>query len=95
MREEEIDWCVYRVIADGDTETVPGVIARTQLEPGVVKDSLRRLIRTGLIDQIQGRIRVLPFQQTLLHNQMQREGEDIICMENGVIKVKRDQENEI
>jgi hypothetical protein len=95
VREEEIDWCVYRVIADGDTETVSGVIARTHLEPGVVKGSLGRLIRAGLVDQIQERIRVLPFQQTLLHNQMQMEGECIICVENGVIKVKRNQENEI
>jgi hypothetical protein len=94
VRDEEIDWCIYRLIADKDAMTVSGVIACSWLESSIVEASLRRLIRAGLIAQIQDRLSLLSFQETLIQQQLQ-EDQSPVYLEEGVIKVKFERENTI
>jgi hypothetical protein len=95
VREEEIDWCVYRVIADGDAKTRSEIDTCTRFTPPVVDCSLRRLIRAGLIGQTDDLFRVLPLQQMLLSCQIREDRNSPIYLENGIIKVKKDRESTI
>jgi hypothetical protein len=61
VRDEEIDWCVYRLIADGDTDAVSGILDCTQFEIPVVEASLARLMRAGLITREENHLCILLF----------------------------------
>jgi Mn-dependent DtxR family transcriptional regulator len=94
VREEEIDWCIYRLVADKDAMTVSEIITCTQLESSIVKSSLQRLIRARLIARVQDRLCLLSFQETLIHRQLQEDASPVY-LEDGVIKVKFDREKTI
>jgi hypothetical protein len=95
VREEEIDWCVYRVIADGDAKTLSEAIRYTHLGSAIVEASVQRLIHTGLIARTPDRLRILPFQETLIHRQIQAEADCPVYLDDGVIKLRDERENTI
>ncbi|MDD1678361.1 MAG: hypothetical protein LUO93_04150 [Methanomicrobiales archaeon] len=95
MREEEIDWCIYRIIADGDAKTRDTIGGCTRFELSVIEVSVHRLMQAGLIGRQGDTFTILPFQQTLAHGQV-REGEDSpIYLEDGIVKVKKGRESTI
>jgi hypothetical protein len=93
VREEAIDWCIYRVIADGDARTTHEVIYCTHFESSVVESSLRRLVHAGLVTQINDLICLVPFQETVMYGQVREDVKCPVYLENGMIKVKKDQES--
>jgi hypothetical protein len=95
VREEEIDWCIYRLIADGDAGTVSSVKTFTQFESAIVDASLQRLLRAGLIALAKDRLCVLSFQETLIQRQIQEFADSHVYWEDGVIRVKKDREHSI
>ncbi len=94
VRDEEIDWCVYRVIADGDATILAEVISCLRCDPTVIRASVSRLIRAGLIAREGDCLSIRGFQDTLLHQQMQ-DDDCPVYLDGGVIKVKNDQERPV
>ena len=92
MREEEIDWCIYRSIADGDARTRLEIIAFTRFDPSLIDVSLDRLVKAGLLTWTGENIRVLSFQEVIFQNQIQNDEESPLYLENGVIRIIKDRE---
>ena len=95
MREEEIDWCVYRVIADGDAVTLVDVVHCTGYDPHVVGSSVNRLERAGLLRRSGELLTILTFQELLLCCGLRNDENSPVFIENGVVRVKKDRENTI
>jgi hypothetical protein len=93
VREEAIDWCIYRMIADGDAKTTLEIINCTHFESSLVESSLQRLIRAGLVMQVHGLLCVVPYHAMLMHNQIREDADGSVYLETGVIKVKKYQES--
>lgn len=95
MRDEEIDWCIYRVIADRDAGSVREGIACTGFDPSVVKASIDRLIRIGLIGQTGDVLYTLPPHGFVAKCLLQGDLNSPVFIEQGVVKLKKDRENRI
>jgi hypothetical protein len=92
VREEEVDWCIYRSIADGDARTRLEIIAFTRFDPSLIDVSLDRLVKAGLLIQTGDYLRVLSFQESIFQKQIQSDEDSPIHLENGVIRVKKGRE---
>lgn len=95
MREEDLDWEVYHLIV-ADPEADAGVLAaHLRCSPAEIQASLRRLERASLIEQGEGgRLRVLSIQEMLIRCQARYCRDTPFVIENGVIKLKQDQEQD-
>jgi Mn-dependent DtxR family transcriptional regulator len=92
---EEIDWCIYRLLADGDAISVLEVIECLGFDPEVIEASLRRLQQADLIDRSGMQLRLLSIQESLLRNQIRMDEENPLVIENGVIRVRKREEKPI
>ena len=95
MNTEEIDWCIYRLLADGDATSVIEVIECLGFDPETVETSLRRLQQADLIDRSGIQLRLLSIQESLLRNQIRMDKDNPLVMENGVIRVRKKEEKPI
>jgi Mn-dependent DtxR family transcriptional regulator len=92
---EEIDWCIYRLLADGDATSVIDVIECLGFDPETIEASLRRLQQADLIDRSGMQLRLLSIQESLLRNQIRMDEGNPLVMENGVIRVRKREEKQI
>ncbi|MCK9298304.1 MAG: MarR family transcriptional regulator [Methanoculleus sp.] len=89
MREEDLDWAVYRGIPETGSITVEDLVAVTGIEPGAVTASLERLERYLLIRQAGETVRLLSIQESLIECQCRHTNDDLpFVIENGVIRAK-------
>jgi hypothetical protein len=90
VREEEQDWLVYCHIAARERITVPELEAATGLPRPSVEASADRLVR-GLIVEREGEsLRAMATGESLAKCQINRSDCSPIVIENGVIRVRKD-----
>ncbi|HDR73939.1 MAG TPA: MarR family transcriptional regulator [Methanoculleus sp.] len=88
MREEDLDWDVYHIIAMNGHITVDELVAISNQPETVIADSVVRLERRFLIARTGAGVRVLSVQESIARCQLQYCMDDRLVMENGVIKVR-------
>jgi hypothetical protein len=89
VKQEDTDWLVYHLIPPGASSTTEVLVRKSGLDPSVIEESLARLERYCLIERNGGKVRVLTFGESLIHNQIHYEKDLPFTIENGVIKEKR------
>ncbi len=95
VRTEELDWCVYRLLADGNATSVTDVIRCLGEDPGPIEASLKRLEDRDLIDRSGPDLRVLSVPESIARNQIRMDPTSPLVVEQGVIRVKRKEEKPI
>jgi hypothetical protein len=91
VRDEDLDWEIYRAIADGKARTMADLAARGH-DPVHVEASVGRLERSLLVERRGDSVRVLSFQEAILLCQVKNEKDSPLMLENGVVRVKTDGE---
>jgi hypothetical protein len=89
VKQEDMDWLVYHLIPPGASTTSQDLVRSSGLDPSVIDESLQRLERYCLIEQNSGKVRVLTFGESLIHNQVRYEKDLPFTIENGVIREKK------
>jgi hypothetical protein len=91
MRDEDLDWEIYHALLD-ETARSAADLAAAGYNPALVEASLGRLEKSHLIERRGDAVRPLSFQEAILLCQATN---DEICpfvVENGVIRVRTDEE---
>jgi len=89
VRDEDLDWLVYRRIADTNGITADDLFACIRQDPAAVEASLKRLERYLLIERTGALIRALSLQESLVLCYCRHARNLPIYVENGVIRVKK------
>jgi hypothetical protein len=89
VKEEDADWVIYHLIVKEPSISAEGLVTASGLESCVVDASLKRLERYLLIEQTDGKLRVLNFGESLLRCQIQYSKDLPYTIENGVIKERK------
>jgi hypothetical protein len=89
VKEEDTDWAIYHLIVREPSISLEGLVTSSGLDPCVVDASLKRLERYLLIEQTDGKLRVLNFGEALLRCQIKYSGDLPYTLENGVIKERK------
>ena len=89
MKEEDTDWAIYHLLAKEPSISLEGLVTASGLDPCVVDASLKRLERYLLIEQTDGKLRVLNFGEALLRCQIKYSRDLPYTLENGVIKERK------
>lgn len=88
VRPEEYDWAIYHVIDEKSGCSMDEICERTGYEPGIVQESLGRLISSLLINIRGEKYRICSIEEMLIAGQMKRDPFSDIIIENGVVKVR-------
>ncbi len=95
MREEDLDWKVYHIVATRRSCGPEEVCGLIPCDPEDAAASLDRLAERNLLVRVGGGYRVASIQETLIACQLKHTRDSPIYFENGVIKVKQpDREEE-
>ncbi|MDG6256389.1 MAG: MarR family transcriptional regulator [Methanomicrobiaceae archaeon] len=94
MREEDLDWDVYHIIAMNGHIAMDELVAISNQPGNVIADSVARLERRFLIARTGVGVRVLSVQESIARCQLQSCMDDRLVMENGVIKVRPEAERD-
>ena len=95
VREEDRDWHIYHIIAEKSGINVDEVCRVACTEKEVAEESLERLQRYKLISRSGDAYAVKSIQEMLIAAEMERAMKDSpMYMENGVIKVRKECEEE-
>ena len=89
MKEEDTDWTIYHLLVKDPSISQEGLVTASGLDPCVVDASLKRLERYLLIEQTDGKLRVLNFGEALLRCQIKYSRDLPYTLENGVIKERK------
>lgn len=89
MKDEDADWLIYHLVAQKPSSTAEGLVSASGLDPSQVDKSLERLERNLLIDQKEGRVRVLTIGEALLLCQIKHSHDLPYTIENGVIRERK------
>ena len=89
MKEEDTDWAIYHLIVREPSISLEGLVTASGLDPCVVDASIKRLERYLLIEQTDGKLRVLNFGEALLRCQIKYSRDLPYTLENGVIKERK------
>jgi len=93
MREEDLDWEVYHLLAADPTRDAGFLAAHLHCSRDEIRASLQRLERALLIEQDEcGRISVLSIQESLIRCQARYCRDLPFVIEGGVIRVKGERE---
>jgi len=93
MKEEDLDWEVYHLIAADPTRDAGSLAAYLHCSPDDIRGSFGRLERALLIEREEGgRVHVLSVQEILLRCQARYSRDFPFVIEGGVIKAKDDRE---
>jgi hypothetical protein len=85
VRDEELDWEIYHVLADGKSDTLQGLIS-LGYDPRLVEESVRRLERYGLIERAGESVRALSVPEAILLCQARNQEACPFVVEDGVIR---------
>jgi hypothetical protein len=89
VKEEDTDWAIYHLIVREPSISREGLVTASGLDSCMVDASLKRLERYLLIEQTDGKLRVLNFGESLLRCQIKYSGDLPYTLENGVIKERK------
>jgi len=89
VKEEDADWVIYHLIVNEPFISVEGLITASGLDPCIVDASLKRLERYLLIENTEGKLRVLNFGEALIRCQIRYSKDLPYTIENGVIKERK------
>ncbi|KQC04686.1 MAG: hypothetical protein APR53_03145 [Methanoculleus sp. SDB] len=88
VREEELDWTLYHIIASRETITVPELCTIAGFARDDVEGSMERLNRNCLIGRSGEYIRILSIQESLVMCRVNHAQESPVVVEDGVIKYR-------
>jgi len=89
MKDEDADWLIYHLVAQGPSATADELVLTSGLDPSAVDTSLERLERNLLIERGDGKVRALAIGEALLLCQIKNAKDLPYCIENGVIRERR------
>ncbi len=90
MREEEQDWLVYCHIVARERITVPELEAATGLPRPAVEASAARLVQGLIVERDGESLRAMAVGESLAKCQINRSESSLIVIENGVIRVRKE-----
>ncbi len=93
MRQEEIDWSIYHIIAYENCVSADDISSKTGFDEETVSESLKRLESGNLIGYDGENVRLLSLQEMFLKcriNNVVNSPECPVIIENGVIKENPD-----
>jgi hypothetical protein len=91
VRDEDLDWEIYHALLDGKARTTGDLVA-AGYDPLQIEGSLARLENSCLIERQGDAVRILSVQESILLCQVKNAKESPLCFENGVIRLKTEQE---
>jgi DNA-binding MarR family transcriptional regulator len=89
VKEEDTDWLIYHLLVKEPSISAEGLVSASGLDPSAVDASLKRLEGYLLIEQVEGKVRVLSFGEALIRCQIKYSQDLPYTMENGVIKQRK------
>jgi hypothetical protein len=89
VKEEDTDWVIYHLIVNEPSISVEGLVTVSGLDSCIVDASLKRLERYLLIENTEGKLRVLNFGEALVRCQIRYSKDLPYTIENGVIKERK------
>jgi Mn-dependent DtxR family transcriptional regulator len=89
MKEEDIDWMIYHIIARKPAVTTGDLASASGLDAAAVESSLARLCKALLIERTDDTVRVLSFGESLIKTQVKYSDDLPFVIEDGVIKEKK------
>ncbi|MBN1166923.1 MAG: hypothetical protein JXA44_07305 [Methanospirillaceae archaeon] len=93
MRESDIDWVIYHIIAASDDGCTRCRISNESVyDDPVIDSSLQRLVSFCLIREQEQVYRAVSIEEYILQSQLRYCERSQIILENGVIKVKKPDE---
>jgi DNA-binding MarR family transcriptional regulator len=89
VKEEDTDWLIYHLLVKEPSISAEGLVSASGLDPSAVDASLKRLEGYLLIEQVEGKVRVLSFGEAVIRCQIKYSQDLPYTMENGVIKQRK------
>jgi Mn-dependent DtxR family transcriptional regulator len=89
VKEEDIDWMIYHIIAKRPAVTSGDLATASGLDAAATESSLARLERALLVERTDDKVRVLSFGESLIRTQVKYSDDLPFFIENGVIKEKK------
>ncbi|MFA4824118.1 MAG: MarR family transcriptional regulator [Methanoregula sp.] len=89
MKDEDIDWIIYHIIAREPSVMTGNLAAASGLDATTIESSLVRLQRAFLIERTEYSVRALSFGESLIKTQVKYSDDLPFVLENGVIKEKK------
>ena len=89
VKDEDIDWMIYHIIACEPGVTTGNLAATSGLDAAATESSLARLQKALLIERTGDAVRALSFGESLIRTQVKYSDDFPIVFENGVIKEKK------
>lgn len=93
MKEEELDWQIYHILADDPGKEEHTLAALLEVSVEQVRDSFSRLEKALLIEHSQKGIRVLSIPEMLLRCQERYDERCPFTFESGIIRLKQGPES--
>lgn len=90
MKNEEIDWTLYHMLEDGKSIRVSELCQSSGFSNDTVVSSLTRLENNCLISVIGDSVHLLSLSEMMMINELKHAPNCPVYMENGVIKIKSD-----
>jgi len=92
MREKELDWQVYHLLADGPERDIHALAALLRSSPEEICRSLKRLEKAMLLEICPDGVRVLSIPEMLLRCQARYDEGCPFTIEGGAIRMKSGRE---
>jgi hypothetical protein len=89
MKEEDIDWMIYHIIARKPAFITGDLASASRLDAAAVESSLARLRKALLIEQTNDTVRALSFGESLIKTQVKYSDDLPFEIVDGVIKEKK------
>lgn len=89
MKDEDIDWMCYHIIAREPVMPIEKIAAASGLDAATIESSLARLDKALLVERKNDTVRVLSFGESLIKTQVKYSDDFPIVFEDGVIKEKK------
>jgi Mn-dependent DtxR family transcriptional regulator len=89
VKDEDIDWMIYHIIARQPSMMTEDLPAVSGLAAPAVESSLARLAQALLVERTENSVRVLSFGESLIKTQVKYSDDFPIIFENGLIKEKK------
>ena len=89
MKDEHIDWLIYHLIEPTGPVTLDELAHKSSLDPATVTMSILRLEKNLLVEQCEGRVRMLSLGESLIRCQVRYDPDLPYTIEHGVIREKK------
>ena len=89
MKDEHIDWLIYHLIEPTGPVTLDDLAHKSGLDLATVTMSILRLEKNLLVEESEGRVRMLSFGESLIQCQVRYDPDLPYTIEHGVIREKK------